>query len=55
MSKFSRTYDEKKMIERLNKIYGLGPKVLECSKIINGHINDTYNAVSYTHLSGVFT
>lgn len=45
MSKFSRTYDEKKMIERLNKIYGLGPKVLECSKIINGHINDTYNVV----------
>ena len=45
MSKFSRTYDEKKMIERLNKIYGLGPKVLECSKIINGHIKDNYKEV----------
>ena len=45
MSEFSRTYDEKKMIDRLNKIYGLGQKFLKCSKIINGHINDTYNVV----------
>lgn len=34
MSEFSRTYDEKKMIDRLNKIYGLGPKVLKCSKTL---------------------
>ena len=43
MATFSRTFDERRTIERLTKLYGLGPKVLRCSKIINGHINDTYN------------
>ena len=43
MASFSRTFDERRTIERLTKLYGLGPKVLRCSKIINGHINDTYN------------
>lgn len=41
-SNFSRTFDEKRTIERLNKLYGLGPRVISCNKIINGHINDTY-------------
>lgn len=42
MSVKSDTFDELFTIERLNKIYHLGEKVVDCKQIINGHINDTY-------------